>query len=119
MEGDYYDANFKLPFSVLALGSRGSGKTYFFKELLLSELLQPKPKKIVFVCDMFKDEIVEPLKEKYGENIEFSDSLPPYNDLKNTLIVIDDQIVEIQSNKDVLNLFLKGRHIQASVLLSQ
>ena len=119
MDELYYDASFKLPFSLIALGSRGSGKSYFFKELLLSPLIDPIPQKIVFVCDTFADEIVEPLQQKYADKIEFTDTLPEYKSLKNTLIVIDDQIVEIQNNVDVLNLFLKGRHINASVLLSQ
>ena len=120
MDQMHYDATFKLPFSLLALGPRGSGKSFFFKELLLSPLLDPLPERIVFVCDTFDDdEIVAPLKQKYSDKIEFTDTLPSYKELKNTLIIIDDQIVEIQNNADVLNLFLKGRHIQATVLLSQ
>ena len=54
----------------------------------LSALIDPIPQKIVFVCDTFADEIVAPLQQKYAEKIEFTDTLPPYKDLKNTLIVI-------------------------------
>ena len=69
MDQMHYDATFKLPFSLVALGPRGSGKSFFFKELLLSPLLDPLPERIVFVCDTFDDEIVAPLKQKYADKI--------------------------------------------------
>jgi hypothetical protein len=40
-----YDATISLPASFLVAGPRGSGKSYWVKDLLLSEILSPSPPK--------------------------------------------------------------------------
>ena len=112
-----YDATISLPASFLVAGPRGSGKSYWVKDLLLSELLSPSPQRILYVCDSKQDDIFNPLKERYGDKIFFLDDAPTFAEMKNSLVVLDDQISEVADSKEILNAFLKGRHKNISIIL--
>ena len=90
-----YDATISLPASFLVAGPRGSGKSYWVKDLLLSEFLSPSPQRILYVCDSKQDDIFNPLKERYGDKIFFLDDAPTFAEMENSLVVLDDQISEV------------------------
>ena len=113
-----YDVTIKHPFSMLLMGMRGSGKTNFIKDLLLSDYLINLPDKIYFVCDSFQDNHFNPLKKYYKDRISFVEDLPSYEEMENSLIIIDDQMNTALTNESVLKAYFKGRHKSISILVS-
>jgi len=108
------DATVKHPFSMIVNGSRGSGKSVFVKNLLQSKFIFPFPNKIIWVYNSYQPELFNALKDK-DFNIEFRNDLDEsYSE--NTLIVIDDFMEVASNSKDVLNLFVNGRHTKNSVV---
>ena len=100
-----YDVTIKHPFSMLLMGMRGSGKTNFIKDLLLSDYLINLPDKIYFVCDSFQDNHFNPLKKYYKDRISFVEDLPSYEEMENSLIIIDDQMNTALTNESVLKAY--------------
>ena len=108
------DATVKHPFSMIVNGSRGSGKSVFVKNLLQSEFIHPFPNKIIWVYNSYQPELFNALKN-IDFNIEFRNDLDEkYSE--NTLIVIDDFMEAASNSKDILNLFVNGRHTKNSVV---
>ena len=112
-----HDGTIKNSFSMLIAGPRKSGKTVFVKNLLLSNLIYPPLKKIVWVYAAYQKYIFNELQKHLGNRIEFVNDLPRISDINDCWLILDDFVIEAVNNKDVLELFLAGRHNGNSILL--
>ena len=124
------DASLTTPFTMSVSGARGSGKSEFTKTLLLGqEKYLNKPfDTIKWVYKHYQPNLFDPLIEKFGDKIELLNELPNFESLReiqniekqNTVFILDDMVLEVKDSKDILELFLSGRHIGVSVIsLSQ
>ena len=108
------------PFSMGIFASRESGKTVFTKQLLLNQdrMISPPFKKVIWIYKSWQDNIFNELQNGNFE-IQFLDDLPNFDDMgkqENTVVVIDDLIVEASQNNQVQALFTRGRHLNLSVI---
>lgn len=118
------DARLVAPLSMGVYGSRLSGKSVFVKNLLLEQqrLISPPFGKVVWIYKTWQDDL---FKELMGEsfNITFLDDLPNFEEMgkqENTLIIIDDFMMEASNSLQVQALFTRGRHLGLSIIyLSQ
>lgn len=108
------------PFSMSIFASRQSGKTVFTKNLLLNQnrLISPQFKKVIWVYKTWQEEIFSELLQNQSMfEIEFVEDLPNVTDKQeNTVIIIDDLMVEAAQNDLVQALFTRGRHLNLSVI---
>ena len=58
--GEIYDITMN-NFSCVLLGPRGVGKSYFIKDLLLTELITTVPERIMWVSGSIQDDYINPL----------------------------------------------------------
>lgn len=118
MEGDIVDTRFKLPGSLVIVGSSGAGKT----ELVIS-LLDPEKNEAVFgeVIDniYWIYSIHQPSYDRLkllNPKVQFVQSFSqvPKTLRGKTVLVFDDQMLNFQSNrkakKDILEIFYKTAH---------
>ena len=108
------------PFSMGIFASRESGKTVFTKQLLLNQdrMISPPFKKVIWIYKSWQDNIFNELQNGNFE-IQFLDDLPNFDDMgkqENTVVVIDDLMVEATQNDQVQALFTRGRHLNLSVI---
>ena len=120
----FVDATITVPFTMGVYGARGSGKSEFTKQLLLDQekYLNLPFDKIIWIYKHFQKELFEPLIKKFGDQIELLNELPNFEALerRNTVIIFDDMILETKDSREILELYLSGRHIGISVIsLSQ
>ena len=107
------------PFSMSIFASRQSGKTVFTKNLLLNQnrLITPPFKKVIWVYKTWQDEVFAELQNQSLFEIEFATDLPDVTTKQeNTVIIIDDLMVEAAQNDQVQALFTRGRHLNLSVI---
>ena len=118
---EFIDASLTTPFTMSVSGSRGSGKSEFTKTLLLGqEKYLNKPfDNVKWVYKHFQPNLFGPLIEKFGDKIELINELPNFESMQkqNTVFILDDMILEVIDSKDILELFLYGRHIGVSVII--
>ena len=118
---EFIDASLTTPFTMTVNGSRGSGKSEFTKTLLLGqEKYLNKPfDNIKWIFKHGQPNLFAPLIEKFGNKIELINEMPDLESLQkqNTVFVFDDMILEVKDSKDILELFLNGRHIGVSVII--
>ena len=120
----FVDASLTTPFTMTINGARGSGKSEFTKRLLLDQekYLDLPFDIIIWIYKHFQPNLFDPLIKKFGDQIELINELPNFESLEkqNTVFVLDDMILEVKDSKEILELFLSGRHIGVSVIsLSQ
>ena len=103
--------HFRHKFSLLVVGPRQSGKTYFVQQILENN-------RIVY------SECYEKLKKSLGKSIRFergvpelSENLCEINPQYNNIIILDDLMAEATDSPVVSRLFTQGRHRNASVIL--
>ena len=106
------------PFSMSVCGSRGSGKTYFVKNLILNPNVLSEPfERIIWVYKTW-----QPLFNDL-ENVEFVNEIPDSMSeiqVRGTMIIFDDWMDVAVKNTFVSDLFTNGRHQNISpVFLSQ
>ncbi|GBN67379.1 hypothetical protein AVEN_149572-1 [Araneus ventricosus] len=95
----------KHPSSMIISGPSNSGKTFFVKRLLDSKLIQPFPPKILWCYGAYQ-KLFDNMP-----NVEFHEGLPSDIDtVSDALIIIDDLMSEVSSDKRLSNLFTKGSH---------
>ena len=109
------------PFSMGIFASRQSGKTMFTKQLLLNQdrLISPPFKKVIWVYKTWQENIFNELQNQTLFEIQFMDDLPNFDVMskqENTVVVIDDLMVEAARNDQVHALFTRGRHLNLSVI---
>ena len=106
------------PFSMSVCGSRGSGKSYFVKNLLLNPQILVEPfERILWVYKTW-----QPLFNDLG-HVEFVNEMPENMtgiQARRTLIIFDDWMSEAVESEFVSSLFTRGRHQNISpIFLSQ
>ena len=97
---------FQQPFSCCLYGPSGCGKTSFVTALLESNLIQPPPRKVLYILD----EGTQRPKDM-PPNVRFSTNLNDVDSLKHTdVAIIDDLMTEAGNSEKIVNLFTKGVH---------
>src|ERR1700689_83903 len=103
---------FKSPFSAFVAGPSGSGKTVLIRSLLeyKSSIFNSPPQKILWCHGQWQSAYEKPIK---GSNVVYHEGFPNKEYLvknKPNLIIIDDLMNEVASNKEMTNLFTKFSH---------
>nr|CAD2206667.1 unnamed protein product [Meloidogyne enterolobii] len=107
------DLNFKLPFGMILSGPSSSGKSSFLLKFIseASELIEPKPKSILYCFGEMSNNI--PLLQKSGVNVYAG--VPPEELIKKfpkpLLLILDDLLLSIDE-KYLSELFTKKSHHQ-------
>lgn len=114
-----------VPYTMIVSGQTGSGKSLLVENLLksLEETHSEKIEKIILAFSIIQDGYLR-LKESLGDKLELvegfpGDELDKINESKaevNTLVVLDDLMVELESDKRVATLFTKMRHKRVSTI---
>jgi len=118
---------FHIPFSMLIAGSSGSGKSTWIEKLLIqqSNVLNKTWDKILY-CYSIYDPSYEKL-EKIIPNLELMQGFPTeivkqfHNNVqrtKQTLIVLEDLMVEAGDLKELTILFTRMRHSNVSIIMT-
>lgn len=107
------------PFTSIIAGPTGSGKTHFLVRLLESEMINPKPDKIIYCYSRW-----QPLYDyllKSVNKITFQVGLFDNKDInpkQNNLIILDDLLEECNNNKICMDLFtVNSHHMNTSVFV--
>ena len=103
--------SFRHPTTILIAGPTQARKTFFFKQILENQLIQPEPSRIIFV---YGEQI--PDFASLHHRIEFvkgmkrfiEDVLPTIESSERNLVAIDDQMSEAGKLDEMANLFTKG-----------
>ena len=116
------EVKFKHPFSMLVSGGRGAGKTEFTKDLLLfrNECIDKPIDRLVWLYAKHQPNLYSELLQ-IDSNIEYingiTSDLESIFDMNVTnLLVIDDLMEEASKDKEIQNLFTRGRHLNLSVI---
>lgn len=108
----------RTPYTMVVSGQTGSGKTVFVDELIRNhEILHDKPfDKIIYAYS-----IMQPIYLRLQAdvpNLELVDGFPAnledYLGQGNTLLVLDDLMLEMENDKRIAELFTKMRHMNLS-----
>lgn len=101
------------PSTFLISGPTGSGKSQFLARVLREQVLEPSPQRIIWVYAEWQP-LYDSLSEEMG-NIEFVKGMSKgiYDSIKpevRNLVILDDQMAEAGSSKELSNFFTKGSH---------
>lgn len=110
---DIVDLGFVHPFSMVVNGPSGCGKTEWIKKFLYHSMVSNGPDKIMWCYSKWQDSYA-PLEKL----VDFTEGLKGLNRLnkeQRTLVIIDDLMTDM--DKRVMNLFVRGRHNNLSVIL--
>lgn len=104
----------RAPFNMVINGPTQIGKTTWTAKLLVSDCIEPKPDKIVW---MYSEEqpIYEKIQQDLGARITFHQGWSPqvfdqFISSENNLIVIDDLISACSNDTSIGDLFTRGSH---------
>ena len=107
--------SFRHPTTILIAGPTQAGKSFFFKQVLENDLIQPSPSRIIYVYGESHPDLSN-LKSEY-DSVEFVQGiknflplLPTIDPSERNVVVIDDQMQEAGNMEEVSNLFTKGSH---------
>ncbi len=101
------------PSTLLVAGPTGCGKTNLVYNIIVKDMFDPRPQRIVWIYSEWQD-FYRKLKE-YNQKIEFTtdvstqlyESLSP--NIRN-LIIVDDKMTEAGNSKVMSRLFTEGSH---------
>ena len=106
------NVNWKHPFTCIVSAPTKSGKTEFVKKLVLNskEMIEPSPQLVYWAYTEWQpayDEL------KLCPNVRFVEGVPDLNELKANqsvpkLLVLDDLMTEMSTNKNLVELFTVG-----------
>lgn len=102
------------PSSILIAGPSGSGKTVFVRNLLMHEMLQPPPSRIVIVYGEWQKEY--DLLKHHFPSIEFhkgpmpADLYESFSPKENNLLILDDQMTDAANSGQLEKYFVQGAH---------
>ena len=101
------------PSTMIVSGPTGSGKSKFVSRLLLEQMVEPAPERIVWVYAEWQP-LYDALQMRLP-HIEFINGLPQnlYQSISprtRNLVVLDDQMSEAGDSKELSQLFTKGSH---------
>lgn len=118
MEEVNFDPRFQLPFTALLVGTSGSGKSFFVKQLIenMDHTLSTIPDQIIWCYSSYQsmyDELSRHVKIKFNEGI--SESLTDENifpSKQHTLLIVDDLLQSTLHNQEFSRAFTEYRHHQ-------
>jgi deoxyribodipyrimidine photolyase len=112
------------PYTMVVSGQTGSGKTHFVSELIKHQevLHDRKFDKIIFAFTMMQPIYIE-LRQK-NQNLTLVEGFPgeavekiyKSNENTNTLVVLDDMMIETENDKRLATMFTKMRHKNVSTI---
>ena len=106
---------FRHPTTILIGGPTQVGKTFFFKQILEHQLIQPSPSRVIYVYGEHAPDLPD-LKHLYLtiEDVQgmktFLGILPTIEADERNLVVLHDQMSEAGKLEETSNLFTKGSH---------
>ena len=121
----YPDFNFRHKFSLLVMGPKQSGKTYFVQQILKHNRIVYEEQKSIRIFWYYNQwqECYEELKKSLGKRMlfergvpELSEDLCEINPRYNNIIILDDLMAEATDSPVVSRLFMQGRHRNTSVI---
>lgn len=93
---------------MLVAGPSQAGKSVFVKKLIEGEVYTPRPKKVIYCYSVWNDAFA-------GMNANFVKGLPKIEDIKDSLLVLDDLMSRI--NETIVEIFTKhSHHLKCSVV---
>ena len=103
------------PFSLVAAGPSGSGKSKMLFELLdnITQCTSPPIERVVFIYGVYQDLYKEYPNIRFTGDITAMETRHP----PNTLLIIDDCMSAIKDDSALEHLFTRGRHEQVSTIL--
>jgi len=106
---------FQHPFTMTISGPTSSGKTYFVRKMLESELIAPLPDRIVYLYKRWQP-LYDTMKETVP-NIEFVQGIPQDIDRddffdvnKRNMVILDDMMTAAAGDAKIADLFTEGSH---------
>lgn len=103
--------SFVCPFTCLVVGSTSSGKTTLLSKILIhKELFQKKVHKIIYIYGIYQPFFDEMKNVSFYSIDEFSFDLLSENNKEHKLVILDDLMYCIKSNKKYGELFTRGSH---------
>ena len=99
------------PFTMIAAGPTSCGKTTWVKNLLESDMIKPRPARIVYFYKRWQklyDDMLDSIP-----NMEFVQGIfrdTDFDTSQPTLLIMDDQMREGTQSGDVCDLFTEGSH---------
>ena len=124
-QNNIFDARIQFPASIIVHGPSQSGKTEWVMNLLINmkKIVNPIPKTIIWFYGT-STKTIEMLKKNNSIDIQFIQGLPKdgfdsyYHNEKHSLIIIDDLLQELCSDRNLTDLFCReGHHHNVSVIL--
>lgn len=102
---------------MIVSGQTGSGKTCFIEQLIRNQdELHDKPfDKIILAYSMLQPVYLRLQSEVPG--LELSDGFPEQELTENTLLILDDLMLELENDKRVAVMFTKMRHLNISTIM--
>lgn len=106
------DLNFKPPFSMMVCGPSQSGKTEFVRTLLEKKIFNEEFDRVLWLYGEYQTRYQDPIPGVIVEYIDGFDldAIKSCEKNKHTLIVLDDMMEELGSNKEASKLFTRGVH---------
>ena len=105
------DVQLKHPFSMIVAGPSQSGKTHLTRRILQSDIIHPKPMKVLWCYSLWQplygEMKEEGIVDKFIEGLDYEDEI---DGTTPTLLVIDDLQKETSTNEAVADLFMRGCH---------
>jgi hypothetical protein len=105
-------AVFKAPFTCIVSGSTSSGKTHWVHRLIEHRrtMIEPPPERVLYCYGELTEHVLDLRKEGILIHPGFPDE-ETMKELKNTLLVLDDLMSEMEKNLNFLNtVFTRGSH---------
>ena len=123
-----YDIRFKTPFSLILAGASGSGKTIWLENVLtvLDKITDggEKYQKLLWFSGSNQPELFKSVKGSFKGTTRIFSAIDKeiYSNIeeegKNSILVIDDLMLEMSGNQDIGKLFTKGRsHLNCNIIL--
>lgn len=106
------ELNFKPPFGMMVCGPSQSGKTEFVRSLIERQPFTKKFDRVIWFYGEYQtryEDSVPGIDIEYVEDFD-KDLINSLDRKKHTLIVLDDLMEELGSNKDASKLFTRGVH---------
>jgi hypothetical protein len=113
------------PYTMIISGQTGSGKTYFISQMLkhLDEIHNNKVERVILAFSMIQPLYID-LKRELGDLLEMVEGFPSDqvteltegSNNENTIIILDDLMIELENDQRLAMLFTKMRHKNVSTI---
>ena len=101
--------SFRHPTTILVAGPTQAGKSFFLKQVIDQNLIQPPPTRIIYVYSDSHPDLNDSVEYVKGMK-NFIPLLESIDPSERNLVVLDDQMSEAGKSEEASNLFTKGSH---------